>query len=123
MKSLIRILTLCSFFAFSIEVAAQNTEKVVLKNGSVLEGYLAEQRPGINFTVHSVQAVMFANEDSLKSVGQQVCNISDLSPAWQNWIEKNHAGDGQTITLSKLKFKNSTISPISCKTSSYFLKV
>lgn len=112
MKSFIRILTLCSFFAFGMEVTAQNTEKVVLKNGSVLEGYLAEQRPGKNFAVQSTEAVIFANEDSLRNVSHQVCNISDLSSAWQGWIEDNHVSDGQTITLSTLEFKNSTISNV-----------
>lgn len=93
-------------------INAQNTEKVVLKNGSVLEGYLAEQRPGNSFTVHSNEAVMFANEDSLRNVTHQVCNISDLSSAWQRWIERNHVGDGQTITLSTLEFKNSILSNV-----------
>lgn len=108
----IKIVILSCFCAFMCEATAQNTEKVVLKNGSVLEGYLAEQNPGINFTVHSVETVMFANEDSLKSVSQQVYDISDLSPEWQNWIEKNHAGDGQSITLSTLEFRHSTISNV-----------
>ena len=112
MKYSIKIVILSCFSAFMCEAAAQNTEKVVLKNGSVLEGYLAEQRPGNNFTVHSNEAVMFANEDTLTNVSHQVCNISDLSSAWQHWIGKNHAGDGQTFTLSTLEFKNSTISDV-----------
>ena len=112
MKHLFKGLTYFFIFAFTQKAIAQNTEKVVLKNGSVLEGYLAEQRPGKNFTVQSNEAVMFANEDSLKSVSQQACNISDLSPAWQNWIEKNHIGDGQTITLSTLEFRHSIISDV-----------
>ena len=112
MKYSIKIVILSCFSAFMCEAAAQNTEKVVLKNGSVLEGYLAEQRPGNSFTVHSNEAVMFANEDSLRNVTHQVCNISDLSSAWQRWIERNHVGDGQTITLSTLEFKNSIVSNV-----------
>lgn len=107
-----RLLALIIGFMMLTKVWAQTTEKVVLNNGSVLEGYLAEQRPGNCFTVHSSEAVVFANEDSLINVNQQVCNISDLSFSWQNWIEKNHAGDGQTIALSTLEFKNSTISNV-----------
>ena len=112
MKYSIKIVVLSCFSAFMCEAAAQNTEKVVLKNGSVLEGYLAEQRPGNSFTVHSNEAVMFANEDSLRNVTHQVCNISNLSSAWQRWIERNHVGDGQTITLSTLEFKNSIVSNV-----------
>ena len=112
MKYSIKIVILSCFSAFMCEAAAQNTEKVVLKNGSVLEGYLAEQRPGNSFTVHSNEAVMFANEDSLRNVTHQVCNISNLSSAWQRWIERNHVGDGQTITLSTLEFKNSIVSNV-----------
>ena len=112
MKNLIKIVTCCSIFAFSIKATAQNTEKVVLKNGSVLEGYLAEQRPNKLFSVHSSEAVIFANEDSLVNVSNQVYNITDLSSAWQNWIEKNKVGDGQSITLSTLEFKHSVISNV-----------
>ena len=112
MKHSFKIVILCSFFSLTLEANAQNTERVVLKNGSVLEGYLAEQRPGKYFIVHSSEAVLFANEDSLKNVTNQVCNVGELSPAWQDWIKRNNVGDGQSITLSNLEFKNSTISNV-----------
>lgn len=112
MKYSIKTIILTSFLGFAFETFAQNTEKVVLRNGSVLEGYLAEQRPGNNFTVHSTEAIMFANEDTLRNVSHQVCNVSDLPSTWRGWIEKNHVGDGQTITLSTLEFRNSTISNV-----------
>lgn len=112
MKNYLSLLFYCVVFAMPLEAIAQNTEKVFLKNGSVLDGYLAEQKPGNNFTVHSLEAVILANEDSLNQVTQQVCNVSDLSSTWQSWIEQHHIGDGKSITLSTLKFAHSTISNV-----------
>lgn len=114
--------TLAKFMVFSVitvcstTALAQNVEKVTLKNGSVLEGYLAEQRPGKSFTVQSTNAVVFASEDSLQSVIQQQVELSTLPQAWTDWAIKNKLAepnkDGQTINLSTLQFKHSTISNV-----------
>ena len=82
------VITVCSTTAL-----AQNVEKVTLKNGSVLEGYLAEQRPGKNFTVQSTNAVVFASEDSLLNVTQQQIELSMLPQAWTDWAIKNKDND------------------------------
>lgn len=114
--------TLAKFMVFGVitvcptTVLAQNVEKVTLKNGSVLEGYLAEQIPGKSFTVQSTNAVMFASEDSLLNVTQQQIELSMLPSAWTDWAIKNKLAepgkDGQTINLSTLQFKHSTISNV-----------
>lgn len=111
MKHLFRSIILLVFFVCPSFVSAQTTEKVVLKNGSVLEGYLAEQQPGKNFTVKTTNAVVFASEDSLVDVTQQQVEWSMLSQEWADWAEKNRLADpdklGEKITLSTLKFKHS----------------
>lgn len=95
---------------------AQNIEKVTLKNGSVLEGYLAEQRPGKDFTIQSNNAVVFASEDSLLDVTQQQVELSMLPQSWTDWALKNKLAEpnkeGQAITLSTLQFEHSTISNV-----------
>lgn len=114
--------TLAKFMAFGVitvcstTVMAQNVEKVTLKNGSILEGYLSEQIPGKTFTVQSTNAVVFASEDSLLNVTQQQIELSKLPQSWTDWAVKSKIAepnkDGQTITLSTLQFKHSTISNV-----------
>lgn len=116
MKTLAKFMALGVIAACSSTALAQNVEKVTLKNGSVLEGYLAEQIPGKQFTVQSSNAVVFASEDSLINVTQQQIELSILPPAWSEWAIKNKLvesdKEGQMINLSTLQFSNSTISNV-----------
>lgn len=116
MKTLAKFMALGVIAACSSTALAQNVEKVTLKNGSVLEGYLAEQRPGKDFTVQSTNAMVFASEDSLLNVTQQQIELSMLPQAWTDWAIKNKLAepnkDGQTINLSTLQFKHSIISNV-----------
>lgn len=116
MKTLAKFIALGVLTVCSATALAQNVEKVTLKNGSVLEGYLAEQRPGKDFTVQSTNAVVFASEDSLLNVTQQQIELSMLPQAWTDWAIKNKLAepdkDGQSINLSTLQFKHSTISNV-----------
>lgn len=116
MKTLAKFMALGVITACSSTALAQNVEKVMLNNGSVLEGYLAEQRPGKDFTVQSSNAVVFASEDSLLNVTQQQIELSMLPQAWIDWAIKNKLAEpnveGQTINLSTLQFKHSTISNV-----------
>ncbi len=116
MKTLAKFMALGVITVCSTTVLAQNVEKVTLKNGSILEGYLSEQIPGKSFTVQSTNAVVFASEDSLLNVTQQQIELSKLPQSWTDWAVKSKIAepnkDGQTITLSTLQFKHSTISNV-----------
>lgn len=116
MKTLAKFMALGVIAACSSTALAQNVEKVTLKNGSVLEGFLAEQRPGKDFTVQAINAVVFASEDSLVSVTQQESYLSMLPQAWTDWAIKNKLAEpnmeGQKITLSTLEFKHSAVSNV-----------
>lgn len=100
-------------------VFSQSIEKVYLTNNSVLEGYLAEQRPGVSFTVHSIRAEVFAREDTLLDVSQQRTELSALPEQWAEWAATNNVinsdGDGTYLMLSTLTFKNSTVSNVFVK--------
>lgn len=116
MKTFSKSLALGVFSFCSVPILAQNIEKITLKNGTVLEGYLAEQRPGKDFTVQSSNAVVFASEDSLLNVTQQNIELAMLPQAWADWAIKNRLAEpdkgGQTINLSTLQFAHSTISNV-----------
>lgn len=116
MKTFSNLLALGVISFCSVSGLAQNIEKITLKNGTVLEGYLAEQRPGKDFTVQSSNAVVFASEDSLLNVTHKKIELTMLPQAWTDWAIKNRLAepgkDGQTISLSTLQFAHSTISNV-----------
>ena len=119
MKRLIQTLSICFLGLASSNTSAQTVEKVFFTNGSVIEGYLAEQRPGVNFTVHSTHADVFAHEDSLLDVTQQRIDVSSLPQAWADWATANNAtmsdGSGTYLMLSTLHFRNSTVENVYVK--------
>lgn len=82
-------------------------EKVVLTNGTVLQGYMASQRPGISFTFAARQGVVCLEKTSSVSVSDRECPIGELSPAWKQWAEENDAfngaGEERTLTLSEIR--------------------
>lgn len=57
-----------AFVACAISnVSAQNIEQLYMKSGSVVEGYIAEQKPGSYITVQSTKATIVVNSDSLQN--------------------------------------------------------
>lgn len=70
---------------------ARPIERVILKNGSVLEGFISSQRPGKDFVFTSDNATIYLPSKEVKSMTDTVCDLKDLSPAWQNWAKINGA--------------------------------
>ena len=46
---------------------AQNVEQIYMKSGSVVEGYIAEQKPGKHITIQTTKATIVVNSDSLQN--------------------------------------------------------
>ena len=83
-------------------------QKLLLKNGSELEGYISVQRPGENFTFTTERAVIYLlNKDLKESIVDHEVNIKQLSPEWIKWAENNDAfeglGDNRTLKLSDIR--------------------
>ena len=92
-------------------------QKLLLKNGSELEGYISVQRPGENFTFTTERAVIYLLRSDLKTdIVDHEVNIKQLSPEWIEWAEKNEAfeglGDNRTLKLSDIITKNGTASNV-----------
>ena len=79
-------------------------QKLLLKNGSELEGYISMQRPGKDFTFTAERAIIFMPGEDAKSIVDHEINIKQLSPSWVGWAEKNDAfiglGDNRVLVLS-----------------------
>lgn len=108
------------FFALLLQGTAMANativQKLLLKNGSELEGYISMQRPGKEFAFTAERAVIYMPGEKIKSIVDHEINIKQLSPAWVSWAERNDAftglGDNRTLLLSDIIIEGKTISRV-----------
>ena len=97
---------------------AQNVEQIHMKSGSVVEGYIAEQKPGKHITIQSTKATIVVNSDSLQNRVIERIPLESLSNEWREWAETNNKyvdNNGvKQLELSTLEFNN-------CKYSNVYL--
>ncbi len=90
-------------------------QKVILKNGSVLEGYIQSQDGSGRMTVHTDRATIVIDSKNAEVTNRQV-NIGSLTKAWKEWGEKNDAfygaGDDRTLPLNEVMFKENPLDTI-----------
>lgn len=83
-------------------------QHVMLKNGSVLNGYVQQASNGI-LTFHSDNAIIVVDKAEADITDQPVL-VSRLDSAWVTWGEKNDAIEGtgstRTLTLSTIILRN-----------------
>ena len=80
---------LALIFCVSEKSSAQNIEQLYMKSGSVVEGYIAEQKPGSYITVQSTKATIVVNSDSLQNKIIERVPIDSLSKEWKQWATEN----------------------------------
>lgn len=80
---------LALIFCVSENSSAQNIEQLYMKSGSVVEGYIAEQKPGSYITVQSTKATIVVNSDSLQNKIIERVPIDSLSKEWKQWATEN----------------------------------
>lgn len=76
-------------FCVSENALAQNIEQIYMKSGSVVEGYIAEQKPGSFITVQSTKATIVVNSDSIQNKIIERVPIDSLSNEWKQWATEN----------------------------------
>ena len=69
---------------------AQNIEQIYMKSGSVVEGYIAEQKPGKYITVQATKATIVVNSDSLRNRIVERLPLESLSEVWREWALANN---------------------------------
>lgn len=103
-KILFYIITSMLYVSTSKAVVVQ---KVYLKNGSILNGYIQKQDKNDNITFRSESAIICINGEN-STTTEHVYNISDLDKKWIDWAEENDAfngmGDSRTLTLNEVIF-------------------
>ncbi|MDD4759442.1 MAG: hypothetical protein WCR53_00405 [Bacteroidaceae bacterium] len=112
----LRSLLLASFIAVSFITAmkADNYyEKIVLKNGSELEGFTSVQRPGEGLTFNSSRALICLTMSVVNSIDNHEVPLNQLPEYWKEWAEKNEAyngvGDSRTLSLCDIYTKDRTV--------------
>lgn len=103
------VFLLLSVFALS-QANAVVVQKVYLKNGSVLNGYIQKQDKKDNITFRSESAIICVSGKNATTT-ERVYKISDLDKKWIDWAEKNDAfngvGDSRTLILNEVIFNHS----------------
>lgn len=132
MKKIISTLTLLFGLAGAV-LQAGPVEKIILKNGTVMEGYISKQRPGKDIVFTSSKAVVYLPSKNVKSIANHSVEWQMLSPAWQQWAKENDAvqGSGKNKTvqlsditkLSALQLTDSTLTKQESTQTTYIPKV
>ena len=100
----------------NVNTFAQNIEQIYMKSGSVVEGYIAEQKPGKHITFQTTKATIVVNSDSLQNRIIERVPLESLSNEWKDWAEQNNKyieNEGRKqLELTTLEFKNSVFSKV-----------
>lgn len=105
---------LSSIFAFAIVTMANAivVQKVMLKNGTVLNGYIQEQDGTGKLVFHTDSAIISVNGNSVE-VGLRYINKNDLQQPWKAWADNNdaydHSGNSPRFGINTVTFKRDSI--------------
>ena len=105
-KTALATLVIMGFIQLSAQVSTFET--VLLKNGSVLEGYISRQRPGESFSFMAEKAILFMPMKEVKDIITREVPVNELPPVWYKWAENNSAINErkQTFTFSDITTLN-----------------
>lgn len=112
MNTLFKLMALSAIAVSPATLMAQNIEQIYMKSGSVVEGYIAEQKPGEYISIQTEKATIVVNNDSLQNRISEKIPLDSLSSAWAEWAKSNnkiveHNG-AECIEMSTLEFENCT---------------
>ncbi len=106
MKRIFSII-MCALAAYSVS-GAEIVQKVELKNGSVLEGYIQSQDGSSKMTVHTEKALIIVSSSNADVFDRQV-KYNQLDQTWKDWGAEHDAfsgtGDNRILTLNEVSFK------------------
>lgn len=112
-----KILSLVAFaLAFAGSAEAVIVQKIYLKDGSVLSGYIQKQDANGNLTFHSDNAEICLKSKDATISNEKNYNIKDLGKAWVDWAEKNEEfegiGDNRTLFLADVTSKMKSVTRV-----------
>ena len=101
-------------FAGSAEAVI--VQRIYLKDGSVLSGYIQKQENNGNLTFRSDNAEICLKSKDAAISNEKNYSVKDLSKAWIEWAEKNDefegVGDSRTLTLADVTSKTKSVSRV-----------
>ena len=103
------VLMIVMLFATIGVVNAIIVQKVELKNGSVLEGYIQSQNGSGRLTVHTDKAMVIV-QSSNAEVFDRHQKVGALREVWKEWAEKHDAfigdDDNRVLLLNEVSFRD-----------------
>lgn len=91
-------------------------QKIYLKDGTVLSGYIQKQDGNGNLTFRSDIAEVCLKGKDVTISNEKAYNFRDLDNAWVEWADKNDAfvgvGDNRSLELADITSKVKTISKV-----------
>lgn len=91
-------------------------QKIYLKDGSVLSGYIQKQDDNGNLTIHSDVAEICLKSSQAIISNEKNYSISELDKNWVEWAEKNEAFEGtgnqRTLYLADVTSKSKTVAKV-----------
>ncbi len=85
---------LVAICTLGMHASAIVVQKVYLKDGSVLNGYIQRQEGDGKLTIHTDNATICINNGKATVAGEQAYGENALSQAWKDWAEKNEEFQG-----------------------------
>lgn len=85
-------------------VSAQNIEQVYLKNGSVYEGYIAEQIPGKQLSVSTEKATIYVDEGDIAEIACASKAVAKLPSRLREWALERYDST-QMVELATVSLK------------------
>ncbi len=101
---MIRHIATCVMVSCAVvcSAAAQNIDKVFVKDGSVYEGYISSQTPGCRISVKTECATLFVNSKDVTELVYTTCDVKDLPERLGDWAKKNHPND-KTLNVASMR--------------------
>ena len=114
MKKILSIMVAALAIAGSAEAVI--VQKIYLKDGSVLSGYIQKQDDNGNLTIHSDVAEICLKSSQATISNEKNYTESELDKNWVEWAEKNEAFEGtgnqRTLYLADVTSKSKTVAKV-----------
>ena len=114
MKKILSIMVAALAIAGSAEAVI--VQKIYLKDGSVLSGYIQKQDDNGNLTIHSDVAEICLKSSQATISNEKNYTVGELDKNWVEWAEKNEAFDGtgnqRTLYLADVTSKSKTVAKV-----------
>ena len=114
MKKILSIMVAALAIAGSAEAVI--VQKIYLKDGSVLSGYIQKQDDNGNLTIHSDVAEICLKSSQATISNEKNYTEGELDKNWVEWAEKNEAFEGtgnqHTLYLADVTSKSKTVAKV-----------